>query len=114
MRFSSRPRPSLVRPAAMNDVVALRDEVRRLHNCDAVHGATLPVMDLAEGKLIWDGPVEYFHLKDHPTATGCYAWTERLDEGSLRRVVVLKSPPIMSANEAVRASISAELQATRV
>jgi hypothetical protein len=92
----------------MNDLNALRDEVRRLHNCEAVHGTTLPVMELADGALRWNGAVEFFHLKGHPTATGCYAWMQRSEAGDWQRFAILKAPPIASATDAVRFAFAPE------
>jgi hypothetical protein len=52
--------------------------------------------------------VEVFEVKDHPTATRCYAWSSFLEHGGEREqyFVVLQVPPVASAEDAVRAAIS--------
>jgi hypothetical protein len=46
----------------------LRDVIRRLHGADAEHVTNVPVTETFQGKTVWDGVVEVFDLKGHPTA----------------------------------------------
>jgi hypothetical protein len=54
--------------------------------------------------------VEVFEVKDHPTATRCYAWSSFLEHGGEREqfFAVLQVPPVASAEDAVRTAISRE------
>jgi hypothetical protein len=81
--------------------------LEHLHNCGAVHSATVPVLEVFRGQTVWQGDVEIFDLADHPTAKRAYAWSEKTKPGE-RFFAVLEIPPIKSALDAVRASIVAD------
>lgn len=85
----------------------LRAKIRLLHGCEATHRQKVPVTEVFQGKIVWDGEVEVFDLIGHAKALRCYAWgypnermTDRLDV-----VVVLEIPPVVSPKSAVRAAI---------
>jgi hypothetical protein len=88
----------------------LRDVIRRLHGADAEHIASVPVKESFQGKTVWDGIVEVFDLKGHPTAMHIYAWAHDTDDPNnpRRHVTVLHLHPIKSAEDAVRAAIVQE------
>jgi len=88
----------------------LRDTIRRLHGVDSTHVETVPVKELFQGKTVWEGLVEVFHLHGHPKAEKAYAWTHDTDDPNKpkRHVTVLHIHPITSAIEAVRAAIVQE------
>ena len=88
----------------------LRDVIRRLHGSDAEHLASVPVKETFQGKTVWDGIVEVFYLKAHPTASMIYAWSHDTDDpkNPRRHVTVLHTHPIKSAQDAVRAAIVQE------
>ena len=75
----------------------------------ATHGSAVRlqsrsgVRELFKGKTAWEGEVLVFELRDHPTATKCYAWSV---DG--RVTAVLHEGPIDSPRAAVRAAIVAE------
>ena len=55
--------------------------------------------------------MEVFELHGHPTATHAYAWTHETDDPKQpkRSVTVLKIPPAVSPETAVRVAIMQEL-----
>ncbi len=89
------------------DIQELRDVIKRLHGVDSTHVESVPVKETFQGKTVWEGVVEVFHLHGHPKAEKAYAWSHETDDPKKpkRHVTVLHLPPISSAIEAVRASI---------
>lgn len=83
--------------------------VARLHGAPARWFRTVPVREEHAGAVVWEGEVEVFALKGHSSAPRCYAWEEPPEEegGRPRVYAVLEVPPILSAADAVRASIVA-------
>ena len=90
----------------------LKDVIRRLHGAEATHVESVPVKEIFQGKTVWDGIVEIFDLKDHPTAHRVYAWAHETDDPERPRhhVTVLHLHPIKSAQDAVRAAIVQEFR----
>jgi hypothetical protein len=88
----------------------LEDVIRRLHGAEATHVESVPVKETFQGRTVWDGIVEVFDLKGHPTALRIYAWAHDTDdpERPRRHVTVLHSHPIKSAQDAVKAAIVQE------
>lgn len=83
----------------------LREVIKRLHGADAIHVETVPVKEMFQDQVVWEGEVEVFDLPD--TAQRIYAWahdTDRQDEPR-RTVTILHVPPVTSPELAVRASI---------
>lgn len=85
----------------------LKDVIRRLHGVEAEHVMSVPVKETFEGKTVWDGIVEVFDLKNHPTAARIYAWAHDTDDPQQprRHVTVLHRAPVDSPETAVRAAI---------
>ena len=83
----------------MNYLEELRDTIRRLHGAEAQHITSVPVKEEFEGQTVWEGIVEVFDLKDHPTAQRVYAWAHDTDDPAnpRRHVTVLHAHPIKSA-----------------
>jgi hypothetical protein len=81
--------------------------LEHLHNCGAIHCATVPVHEVFRGQTVWKGDVEVFDIKGNPKANHAYAWSEKPPNGE-RFFAVLEVPPIKSALDAVRASIVAD------
>lgn len=94
----------------MNYIDELKDVIRRLHGCEAEHVATLPVKEVFQGQIVWQGDVEAFDLRGHPKAKRCYAWAHATDDKGKRYVAVLELPPVDSAQSAVRAAIVEEVK----
>jgi hypothetical protein len=85
----------------------LKDVIRKLHGVDSAHVQSVPVKEVCKGETVWDGIVEVFDLKNHPTAARIYAWAHDTDDPKKprRHVTVLHSAPVDSPESAVRASI---------
>ena len=90
------------------EIARLQHAIQRLHGCRSGHMGSFEVHEMFEGKTVWEGTVEMFELIWHPTATVAYAWSYETDGGGRGYVAVLGVPPIMSPQDAVRASIAAE------
>jgi hypothetical protein len=86
--------------------------IHRLHGVYSSHVQSVPVTEKFNGKVVWDGIVEVFELHGHPKATHAYAWTHDTDdqENPKRSVTVLKIPPAVSPETAVRVAIIQELR----
>jgi hypothetical protein len=86
----------------------LRCAIKRSHGCEAVRMKTVPVREVCQGEVIWDGAVEVFDLIGHAKAKRCYAWgypSEKLGD-KLEVVTVLEIGPVVSPESAVRAAIA--------
>jgi len=88
----------------------LQDVIRRLHGVESEHVESVPVKETFQGRTVWEGIVEVFDLKGHPTAFRVYAWSHDTDdpENPKRHVAVLHAHPIKSAQDAVKAAIVQE------
>ena len=90
-------------------VEALKEAIKNLHGCDSVWVEAVPVHETFEGETVWEGSVQVFDLKGHPTAKRCYAWSHAVDDSEKRRfVAVLHQGPIDSPQAAVRVAIVQE------
>jgi hypothetical protein len=96
----------------MSYIGELQDVIRRLHGVESEHVGSIPVKETFQGKTVWDGIVEVFDLKGHPTAFRIYAWAHDTDDlaNPRRHITVLHSHPIKSAQDAVRAAIVQEFR----
>lgn len=90
---------------------ALKKTIRNLHGCESVWVESVPVIETFQGRMVWDGVVQVFDLKGHPTATRCYAWSHATTGRKRRFVAVLHQGPVDSPEKAVRAAIAAEERA---
>jgi hypothetical protein len=91
----------------VTDIWKLQGVVQQLHDCEAVHISTIPVTEQFQGRTVWQGEVELFNLRGHPKAEYCYAWSYVDDSNVEQFSTVLKLPPVVSAETAVRADIIA-------
>jgi hypothetical protein len=87
----------------------LAQTFRRLHECEAQHVETVPVIERFKGKTVWEGDVEVFDLVGHPKAKRGYAWAYNKEKGS-DTIAVLELPPVVSPKTAVQASIVGKLK----
>ena len=96
----------------MNYIEELQHAIHRLHGVHSTHVKSVPVTETFNGQTIWDGIVEVFELHGHPKATHAYAWTHETDDPDQprRSVTVLKIPPAVSPETAVRVAIMQELR----
>ena len=96
----------------MNYLEELQAVIHKLHGVQSTHVQSVPVKEEFKGKVIWDGIVEVFELHGHPKATHAYAWSHETDDAKQprRSVTVLKTPPAVSPEAAVRVAIVQELR----
>jgi hypothetical protein len=96
----------------LTPIEELRDVIRRLHEADSTHVASVPVKEIFQGRTVWDGIVEVFDLIGHPTASRLYAWSHDTDDpvASRRHVTVLHAEAVTSPILAVRAAIIQEFR----
>lgn len=87
--------------------------LEHLHNCTAIHRATVPVHEVFRGQTVWQGDVGVFDLTAPPKSKRAYGWSENPAIGE-RFFAVLETPPIKSALDAVRASIVADAKKTKL
>jgi hypothetical protein len=93
----------------MSYIEFLRSAIKNTHGCDSRHVKTVFVTEEFQG-VVWEGEVDVFELRDHPSVAQCYAWCRRDLEPAASAVVqvVLASPPVTTPESAVR-SFLAEL-----
>jgi hypothetical protein len=86
--------------------------VEHLHNCGAVHCATVPVHEVFRGQTVWKGYVEVFDLTGHPKAKRAYGWShaDGKDDLDEKFVTVLEIPPVESPQTAVKVAIVSEIK----
>jgi hypothetical protein len=96
----------------MTYIEELQNVIRRIHGVDSRHIESVPVKEVFHGKTVWDGIVEVFDLEAHPTAYRVYAWAHDTDDPAnpRRHVTVLRTHPIKSPEDAVRAAIIQEFR----
>jgi len=102
-------------PENMNEnIQQLKETVEQAHHCTAVFSETITVSEIFQGKPAWEGTVYIFNIKGNPAASLCYAWSSLIEGSSKRRYfAVLHSPPVASAQDAVRAAIVQEYKTTK-
>jgi len=92
-----------------SEVDALKQAIHDLHSCESEWVESVPVRETFEGEIVWEGEVQVFDLRDHPTATRCYAWSHEVEGSDRRRyVAVLHEGPVDSSKTAVQAAIVQE------
>ena len=90
-------------------IKSLRAVFAKLHHCEVIYVKTVLVKETFQGQIVWEGNVEVFDLKGHPTALRGYAWGHDKANGS-QAITVLGVPPINSPLCAVKAAIASELR----
>ena len=88
-------------------IAELTEAIRHLYHVEAVYVETVPVKEVFQDQVVWEGEVEVFDIPESPEADRIYAWahdTDRADKPR-RTVTVLHVPPVTSRELAVRASI---------
>jgi hypothetical protein len=96
----------------MTHIEELKDAIRRLHGVEATHVDSVPVHETFQGRTVWNGIVEVFHLEGHPKTDTAYAWLHDTGDADkpFRHVTVLRIHPALSPIEAVRAFILQEFK----
>lgn len=72
-----------------------------MHGCKSSYCRTVLVEETLAGHPDWDRLVKVFDVFGHLTAECCFAWTYH-EKGAIKRVAVLKLPPVDSPERAVR------------
>src|SRR5271168_2887049 len=91
------------------DADQLRQAVEHMHDGTAMFVQSVPLSENFDGKMVWQGVVHVFDLKDNPKATRAYAWSSPIEGSTKRRFfAVLHMGAIKSPLDAVRAAIVAE------
>ena len=93
---------------ARAEIAELQGAILKLHGARAEHVESVPVREMFQGQVVWDGTVEVFDLIGHATASRAYAWSHEADSGGRRFVAVLHVPPVDTPLKAVRAALVAE------
>src|SRR5262249_7243153 len=86
----------------------LQKVIRELHGLESEHLRSEPVRETFRDETAWEGVVEVFRVRGHPTAQLAYAWSHETDSGGHNYVAVLGIDPIRTASDAVRAAIAAQ------
>jgi hypothetical protein len=94
----------------MSYINELKKAIRRLHRSEADHIETVPVTEVFQDQIVWQGEVEVFNIHGHPKARRCYAWSYKTDNGGKRYMAVLELPPVDSAQTAVKAAIVSDIK----
>jgi hypothetical protein len=96
-----------------NDYIeSLKQVIFHLHKADSIWVESVPVREVSHGRVIWEGPVEVFTLRNHPRAKRAYAWCQPdgpKDERT-RFAAVLEIPPVVSPETAVKVAITAAIK----
>ena len=103
----------------MNAVASKKQYIERvqmalehLHNCGAVHRATVPVHEVFRGQDGMEGLRGGFRPYGHPKAKRAYGWShaDGKDDLDEKFVAVLEMPPVDSPQTAVKVAIVAEIK----
>lgn len=95
----------------MHYIDELKRVIHDLHGCEAEYLETVPVKEVFQDQIAWEGEVEVFTIRGHPLATKCFAWAYQTDNGR-RFMAVLEVPPVDSPLNAVRAAIVSDAKKT--
>lgn len=94
-------------------IARLKLVIERKHRCHARHVGVRTIVESLPDGTIWRGMVDVFDLMGQPLSDRCYAWTEQRG-GRLLSFTRLKSPPVRSAQTAVRAVLARRLLAPKL
>jgi len=85
----------------------LQKAILAAHGCKTRHFTTIPVKAHVRGQVAFDGEVEVFDVRGHPSAGTCYAWSYD-ENGTTQTAVILGIAPVISAEAAVEAVMGAK------
>ena len=87
----------------MSYIEFLQSAIKTAHGCDSVHVKTAFVSVEVRG-IKWEGEVDVFELKDHPTEVRCFTWCdgEEWPGGPPTVHVRLAEPPAITPEAAIR------------
>ena len=79
--------------------------IEELHDATALWEGTIRTRGTFDARDVCEGEVQMFQLVGHPEADRCFTWESESDSGARSVHVVLRLPPIDSAEDAVRSVI---------
>ena len=96
----------------MTYLQGLTNAIRHTHGVEARHIESVPILEIWQGKVAWEGDVEVFELQHPSGGTRCYGWGYPIDDDPARRqyVCALGIGPVDSPRNAVRAAIRAHVE----
>jgi len=91
----------------------LGEVIYKLHGVKATHVESVPVHEVFQGKTVWEGIVDVFHLEGHPKTDTAYAWLHDTGDPDkpIRHVTVLRIHPALTPLAAVKTFIVQEFRA---
>ena len=89
------------------EITELKDAIRETHGCESLHVESVPVKEVFENQIAWEGTVEVFDLVGHEKAKRAYAWSYR-DGDQNKSIAVLEIPPVDSPQSAVKVAIASK------
>jgi hypothetical protein len=95
----------------MEYIEALTDAIKQGFSCEVKHIKSAWVKAVIRGKSAWEGLVEVFELKDHPTAKQAYGWCFEVKKKA-KFATVLELPPVDSPETAVKAYLAGHTKKT--
>lgn len=85
------------------------DFLQKMHGRRTKFVQSVPVLEIFNGDVVWEGIVHVFDIEGHPKATRAYAWSSPIEGSDQRRFfAVLQLGTIKTPLDAVRAAIVAE------
>ena len=89
------------------NVQSLQSAIKAMHGCDSRYVESVPVKEVFNKLIAWQGTVEVFDLVGHSKAKRVYAW--QYEEGNETKTVsVLEIPPVDSPQTAVKVAIASK------
>jgi hypothetical protein len=87
-------------------IKSLQRAIKAMHGCDSRYVESVPVKEVFNKLIAWQGTVEVFDLVGHDKAKRAYAW--KYEEGKeIKTIAVLEIPPVDSPQSAVKVAIAA-------
>jgi hypothetical protein len=90
--------------ANLSYIEALTHAIKQGFSCEAKHLKSVYVKEIFKGTTAWEGLVEVFELKNHPTAKQAYGWGFQ-ESNKMEFATVLGLPPVIDPETAIRAYI---------
>jgi hypothetical protein len=93
----------------MDYLAEIKVAIRQNHGCGCIFKGKVPVKEVFEGKVAWEGEVVVFDLIGHATAKRCFAWGYPPEDDAKDRQVftVIDIPPVDSAETAIKFALAA-------
>jgi len=85
----------------------VQNAIENRAKCPAVYQGTQPIKFSMDGKVLWNGKVEVFQLKDHPQAKQAFGWGFENDKKKWEYITVLGVPPLDTPLAAVKGYVAA-------